>query len=425
MREKNFILKGQICHSLSSDTVETVPDGFVVCLDGISAGIYREIPEQYRDLLVTDFGDQLLVPGLVDLHIHAPQYGFRGSGMDLELLEWLDHVTFPEEAKYADEAYARDGYRIFAEEMKYGATTRACIFATIHSEATDFLMEVLEKTELKTMVGKVNMDRNSPDILREADAKQSVRDTIAWLERQKGRFRNVKPILTPRFIPSCTDELMRGLKEVQRQYQLPVQSHLSENLGEVEWVRELCPWAKSYGDAYEAFGMFGGGCSTIMAHCVYLLEEEMERMKANGVFIAHCPQSNMNLSSGIAPVRKFLDYGIKTGLGSDVGGGHTANIFRAMSDAIQASKLYWRLVDDTKKPVTVAEAFYLGTKGGGEFFGKVGSFEAGYEFDALVINDKKLRSPRQLTLAERLERVIYLADERHLTAKYTAGNQIF
>lgn len=421
----DFILKGQICHSLTPTSMELVENGYLVCADGKSAGVFPSIPEAFEGLPVRDCEDQIIIPGLTDLHIHAPQYGFRGTGMDLELLDWLNQVTFPEEAKYADLSYAGKGYEIFAEEMKRGATTRACIFATIHNEATDLLMELLEETGLKTMVGKVNMDRNSPDILIEESAAASVRNTEAWLDGLKDRFENVRPILTPRFIPSCTDELMAELAVLQKNYDLPVQSHLSENLSEVEWVKELCPWAKSYGDAYDRFGFFGGRYPAIMAHCVYLTDQEMAKMKANGVYIAHCPQSNINLSSGIAPVRSYLEQGIKTGLGSDVAGGHTPNIFRAMADAIQVSKLYWRLVDESKKPLTVEEAFYLGTKGGGEFFGKVGSFEAGYEFDALILNDEGMRSPREFSLMERLERMIYLADERNISGKYVAGRLLW
>lgn len=423
MNSNNFVLKGQICHSISSTSMEMVEDGYLVCQDGVSAGVYKNLPETFQHYPLVDYGNRLLIPGLVDLHIHAPQYDFRGLGMDLELLDWLNQVTFPAEAKYVDETHAETGYQIFADEMKRSATTRACIFATIHVDATEKLMEKLEATGLKTMVGKVNMDRNSPDILREKDAATSVSDTLCWLKHTKDRFKNVRPILTPRFIPSCTDELMTGLKEVQGQYDLPIQSHLSENLSEIEWVKELCPEAESYGDAYERFGMFND--KTVMAHCVYLTEQEMKRMQENGVFIAHCPQSNTNLSSGIAPVRQFLDMGIHTGLGSDVGGGHTANLFRAMADAIQVSKLYWRLVDNTKKPLTVAEAFYLGTKGGGAFFGQTGSFAAGDELDVLVLDDTTLPTPSQLTLSERLERLIYLADERHIMSKYVAGTQIF
>ena len=147
-------------------------------------------------------------------------------------------------------------------------------------------------------------------------------------------------------------------------------------------------------------------------------------MKENGVYVAHCPESNMNLSSGIAPVRAFLNEGIPVGLGSDVAGGTSEDIFAAMAHAIQASKLRWRLVDDTLKPLTAIEAFYLGTKGGGSFFGKVGSLEEGYEFDAVVLDDSRLESSRQMSVKDRLERMIYLADEREVKAKYVRGNKI-
>lgn len=147
-------------------------------------------------------------------------------------------------------------------------------------------------------------------------------------------------------------------------------------------------------------------------------------MKNNQVYVAHCPQSNMNLSSGIAPVRRFLSEGIPTGLGSDMAAGYSTSIFRAMADAIQCSKMRWRLVDDTQKPLTVEEAFYLGTKGGGAFFGKVGSFEEGYEFDALILDDSNIAHPQELTVRDRLERMIYLSDDRHITEKYVSGRKV-
>ena len=396
----------------------------MVCEDGRSAGVYKELPQIYAGFPLTDYGDRMIVPGLTDLHIHGPQYPFRGLGMDLELLDWLNTRTFPEEARYSDREYARNAYRIFAEDMKRGGTTRACIFGTLHREATVELMDLMEATGLKTMVGKVNMDRNCPDFLVEESAEASLRETRLWLEEIKGRYSNTQPILTPRFIPTCTDELMEKLKGLQKQYGLPVQSHLSENMGEIAWVKELCPWSECYGDVYDHFGLFGGDVKTIMAHCVWSGEEETERLRERGVYVAHCPQSNTNLSSGIAPVRRYLDQELKVGLGTDVAGGSSASVFRAMADAIQVSKLRWRLQDESLKPLTVTEAFYLGTKGGGSFFGKVGSFEVDYEFDALVLNDSGLRHPQPLNLQERLERFIYLADERHIEAKYVAGKKV-
>ena len=148
-------------------------------------------------------------------------------------------------------------------------------------------------------------------------------------------------------------------------------------------------------------------------------------MRKNGVYVAHCPASNMNLTSGIAPIRKYLDLGLNIGLGSDIAGGHSDSIFRAITDAIQVSKMYFRMVDETYKPLVFSEAFYLATKGGGSFFGKVGSFEEGYEFDAVVMDDSILVHPQNLNLTERMERVVYLGlDEKNITAKYVAGRKI-
>lgn len=425
MEKRNFVAKGNICYSAEDMSLRVVKRGYLVCQDGKSAGVYEELPADYQEYPVEDYGDQILIPGLVDLHVHAPQYAFRGLGMDLELLEWLNTNTFPEEAKYADLEYAKKAYGIFTEQMRVSATARACIFATVHNPATEILMDQLENTGLVTMVGKVNMDRNSPDYLAEEGAEQSAAATVNWLEHIAGRYERTKPILTPRFIPTCSDDLMRRLKEIQTTYQLPMQSHLSENPGEISWVQELCPESEFYGDAYDQFGLFGGDCKTIMAHCVYSDERERERMKERGVFVAHCPQSNTNLASGIAPVRKFLEEGISVGLGSDVAGGHTESIFRAMADAVQVSKLYWRLVDQKDSPLTMEEAFYLATRGGGAFFGKVGSFDTGYEFDMLVLDDSSLPHPQELDVKDRLERFVYLSDERHIAGKYVAGRKLW
>ena len=218
---------------------------------------------------------------------------------------------------------------------------------------------------------------------------------------------------------------MEGLKKIQAESHLPVHSHLSENPQEAAWVAELCPDAEFYGDAYDRSGLFGGAdCPTIMAHCVYSDEREIARMKEKGVFIAHCPESNMNLSSGIAPVRRYLEEGMHIGLGSDVAGGSSENLFRAMSFAVQASKMRWRLTDQTEAPLTAEEVFYMASKGGGAFFGKTGSFENGYDFDAVVLDDSRLRSPRPLDVRSRLERMIYLADDREIRATFVSGQAL-
>ena len=426
MNGQTFVLKGDLCYSVDRYTTAGVPDGWLVCVDGVWEGVFRALPERYAGLPLLDYTGKLVIPGLVDLHVHAPQYTFRGLGLDLELLDWLDQRAFPEEARYADVDYAAAAYRRFVEEMRRGPNTRACVFATRHVPATEELMDQLEASGLITMVGKVNMDRNAPEALRESSAADSLRDTAAWLEETRGKYRRTRPILTPRFIPSCTDELLSGLGELRRAWELPVQSHLSENRGEVEWVQQLCPWSSCYGDAYDHFGLFGGALGgTIMAHCVLSGEEEIARMKERDVTVAHCPQSNTNLASGIAPVRRYLEEGLSVGLGSDVAGGNHLSILRAMADAIQVSKLRWRLQDESLRPLTIPEAFWMGTLGVGAFFGKVGTFREGYEADAVVLDDSRLAGPREFSITERLERAIYLLEERDVAAKFVAGTRLF
>ena len=421
----NYVLKGNICYSRNKNELNVLEHGYLVCEDGKSAGVYETLPGQYQDYEVKDYGDRIIIPGMTDLHVHAPQYTFRGLNMDLELLEWLNTNTFPEEAKYQNLEYADQAYEIFVDDLKKSATTRACIFGTIHVNGTLCLMDKLEKSGLYTMVGKINMDRNAPEYLVEENARKSVEDTIRWIAESKKRFSHTQPILTPRFIPSCTDELMQKLGELQKETGLAVQSHLSENQGEIARVKELCPSSKFYGDAYDQFGLFGGDCRTIMAHCVSSSEEEIKRMKEKGVFIAHCPASNANLSSGVAPVRRYLEEGLNMGLGSDIAGGTSLSIFEAMGDAVKCSKLRWRMSDETLVPLTFEEVFYLGTMGGGAFFGKVGSFEKGYALDAVVLDDSNLRHPQKLTVKERLERMVYLSDDRNVVGKYVEGIRLF
>ncbi|WBW49615.1 amidohydrolase family protein [Peptoniphilus equinus] len=422
--KNSFIIKGDICYSEGPNHLVTHTDGYVVCVDGISKGIYTDVPHAYQDLEVMDCTGQVIMPGLVDLHVHAPQYHFRGLGMDLELLDWLNTYTFPHEARYSDEAYARADYTHFVEELAKSATTRAVIFATLHVPGTIILMDYLEQTGLITYVGKVNMDRNGIPELEEQDAETSAKATVDWLEAIAGKYENTLPIITPRFIPSCTDELMDKLSKIRRDYDLPVQSHLSENPSEVAWVKDLVPSSRCYGDAYAMFDLFGNDAKTVMAHCVWSDAEEQALIKDRGVFIAHCPDSNTNLASGIAPLRQFLSDGQKIGLGSDVAGGSCLNMFQHMVEAIQSSKLRWRLVDDTLSPIGVEEAIYLATLGGGEFFGQVGSFKDGYEFDAIVIDDEEFRTD-DLSLHQRVERIVYCADASHLTHKFVKGKQLF
>ena len=417
------LIKGNFIYSIDKDNIEIKENQYLLIKDGKAEEFYKELPSRLKSIEIEDYGDNIIIPGLIDLHIHAPQYAFRGMGMDMQLLDWLNTYAFKEECKYNNLEYAKRQYSKFVNDVKNSATTRLSIFATLHKEATIMLMDLLEQAGIKAYVGKVNMDRNSPEFLTE-DTLKSKEDTIEWLEETKDRYKHIKPILTPRFIPSCTNNLMEEITQINNIYNIPIQSHLSENTSEIEWVAQLHPDTNNYAEAYDKYNLFGKDNKTIMAHCVHCPDDELSLIKQNNVTVAHCPQSNANLTSGIAPIKKMLSMGIDVGLGSDIAAGSSLSIFRAMSDAVQVSKLRQAMTGEANQILTLSEVFYLGTKGGGKFFGNVGSFEKGYEFDAVVLNDESFGDNSDFTLKERLERIIYVSDDRNIVAKYVAGNKI-
>ena len=304
-------------------------------------------------------------------------------------------------------------------ELWKNGTTRSAVYSTTHKESTKLLMDMFMESGLGAYVGKVNMDRNTAEFLTE-DTGQSIEDTIEIIKEYNNKSDLVKPIITPRFAPTCTPKMLEGLGDLAIKYNIPVQSHLSENISELDWVKELFPNSKDYASVYDEFNLLGQ-TKTIMAHCVYNTDEEISMLAKAGVYAAHCPYSNYNLSSGIMPIRKFLDKGVPIGLGSDISGGHSLSIPNVIVGTIQASKIIWLDSNKELSSLKFTEAFYLATKGGGSFFGKVGSFEEGYEFDALVIDDSPLSDINDLTLEERVEKFIYIGDDRNIIERYVKG----
>lgn len=415
------VIKANLIYTESLDSFTVKENAYVGIEAGKVAFVESKLPEGYSDSEVESFGEGFLIPGFVDLHFHAPQYGNYGLGFDEQLIPWLNKYTFPEEAKFSDLDYADQVFKQVVAALVRQGTTRVVLLSSLHREATERLMALVSESGIGAYVGKVNMDRNAPDSLREETAF-SLEETEKWLMHTKDLYPQVKPILTPRFVPTCTDALMTGLGELALKFNVPVQSHLSENLSECEWVKTLCPGHDSYAAVYEHFGLLK--TKSVMAHCVHGDELELACLKRNGTFAAHCPNANNNLSSGIMPVRRYLDAGIALGLGTDVGAGHQVSIKSVMASAIQASKLAWCYLEDHPKPLCLEEAFYLGTKGGGSFFGKVGSFEVGYEFDALYIDDQALRITEGRSLVERLHRFIYVGDDRQIARRFVSGKEL-
>ena len=416
------IYKAHILYTKEQSRFEVLENGYVaVDADGRVSGVATDLASlDSLDAEVTDFGDCLLIPAMNDLHVHAPQYRNQGIAMDLELLPWLQNYTFPEEMKYASLDYAGRMYRRFVRDLWRFGTMRACVFATIHTEGTRLLMRLFQEAGMGALVGKVAMNRNCPEGLSES-VEDMLQGNEALIEEFNKPDALVRPIITPRFIPSCTPEMLRACGRLAAKYLLPVQSHLSENKDEIAWVKTLEPDSTCYGDAYDRYGLFGQ-TPTVMAHCVWTDGEELELMKRRGVMVAHCPTSNFNVASGMAPVRRFLNEGLPVGLGSDISGGHDLNIFRMIVYAIQVSKIHYQQNHDWPF-LTLSEAFWMATKSAGRFFGRVGSFEPGYEFDALVIDDRDLNHDNY-TLLERLERYIYRGDDRQIMHRFCRGKEI-
>ena len=230
--------------------------------------IHRPVFYGCDEQMVTDFGDCLLIPAMNDMHVHAPQYRNQGIAMDL----WLQNYTFPEEKKYVDVSYAERMYRRFIRDLWRFGTMWACVFATIHTESTRLLMHLFQEAGMGAMVGKVAMNRNCPLDLAETLDKM-IQGNEALIAEFNQPNALVRPIITPRFVPSCTPDMLQACGDLAAKYQMPVQSHLSENLSEIALVHSLEKESTSYGDAYNRYGLFGQ-TPTIMAHCVWTAGEE-------------------------------------------------------------------------------------------------------------------------------------------------------
>lgn len=415
------LLKGNIIHAPTLGKLETIENGALMLEDdGTIREVLHRVPAQF-DGEIFDYTGKLIMQSFADMHLHAPQYPNVGMGMDLPLLDWLQTYTFPTEARFADLAYARRVYHRLAHDLIANGTTRVVMFSSMHTDATLVLMEELENAGVTGYVGKVNMDRNGGENLEETTA-ESMRETLRWLEGC-ARFRYIKPILTPRFTPSCTDELMGWLGRLAEEKGLYVQSHLSENRDEIAWVRELHPDCAQYWESYDKFGMWKD--HTIMAHCVHSDARERRAIQQAGVIVAHCPDSNINLCSGIAPVREMLDEGLWVTLGTDIAAGSALSGSQMVTMSIRASKI--RSFTEPSRPafLTVSEAYYLGTTSGHRYFGAGDGFAAGDKLHAIVADDSALpETPAPLTLSERLERTLYHMNSGNIHAVWSEGRKV-
>ena len=415
------ILKGDLVSALALGALNTVEQGCLILDDeGRILGTEKAIP-QGADAELIDCGHALIMPSFVDMHLHAPQYPMLGMGMDLPLIDWLNTYTFETEARFSDLDFARRTYKRLASDLITNGTTRVCMFSSLHTDATLILMEELERAGVTGYVGKVNMDRNGGAHLQET-TEESKRETLRWLD-ECARFQYVKPILTPRFTPSCTDELMAWLGSLANERGLYVQSHLSENRSEIAWVKELHPDCAQYWETYAKYGLWKD--HTVMAHCVHSDARECAAMREHGIVVAHCAGSNINLCSGVSPVREMLQQGIWVTLGSDIAGGALLPMYKVVTMSIRASKIKRIETDWSEDFLTVPEAYYLGSTSGHRYFGAQGGFAAGDKLHAIVVDDSDFIEPtRPLSVRERFERAIYMMHRHNIVSVWSEGRRV-
>ena len=414
------IIRGNIVEAKTFGDPKITENGYLITQDGVIQGVFSALPERYAACPQADYSGMLILQGFSDMHLHAPQYPMLGMGMDLPLMDWLKTYTFKTEARFSDQDFARDVYRSLALKLVENGTTRVCNYSSTHTDATLILVEELERAGVGGYAGKVNMDRASGEC--QETTQESKRETLRWLDAC-GRFSMVKPILTPRFTPSCTDELMRWLGETAKARGLSVQSHLSESRTEIELVKKLHPDCEQYWQTYDKYGLWKE--KTIMAHCVHSDDREQQAMIDHNVLCVHCPDSNINICSGFAPVRQMARRGVWLALGSDIAGGAQLPMLQVITGCLRMSKARAIATEGADAFLSVGEAYYLATSAGARYFGDNDGFAPGNPLHAVVLNDASLPpSARALSVKERFERAVYLADDRNIAAVYGGGRKL-
>ncbi|XP_046650539.1 guanine deaminase-like [Daphnia pulicaria] len=428
---------GLVIHCKSIDDLRFLPNTALVVDHGKIVFIEEnadvdKIQQQHQisaENVIVLKENEFLMPGMIDTHIHAPQYVNAGFGLDLPLLGWLNKYTFPTESRFSDLNFADEVYtRVVANTLSNGTTT-AMYFATIHKESALLLGDIAHQIGQRAFVGKVSMDQNSPDyyIEEKSSAIKEIEDFIVTLQSKK--YPNVQPVITPRFAITCSMDLMKNLSQLASKYDVNIQTHVSENPAECEVAVSLHEGCRDYVDIYAQANLLTA--KTILAHGIYLSDKELEVLHKYRTSISHCPNSNCSIRSGMCDVRRLMTQGLHVGLGTDVSGGFSPSILDAMRFAITVSNLLSLSKSEDYKPLNYKDVFFMSTLGGAQALGigdKIGNFEVGKDFDALVINLAQTDGNLELWLNEsienRLSKWIHLGDDRSISRVYVHGVEV-
>ena len=444
------VIKASFFHSPEYGGIEFLKQALVfVSSDGIISKVIRQDDENYLELLdrhskdnhFFDFKDKILLPGFIDLHIHAPQWPQAGLALDDELSYWLNNFTFPLESKYQDLDYAREVYSDLVKTLLANGTTSAMYFGTIHNEATLELAKICASYGQRGFVGKVVMDDKTmnPDFYRDNSTKEAIENTEKFIidvqTLAKDVFQGVYPVITPRFVPSCTDNALLELGKLAKKYNCYIQSHCSESDWEHNFVIDR--FGKRDSEVLDQFGLLTD--KSIMAHGNFIDSDDADIFKKKKSSICHCPISNSYFANAVFPVNQLKKQGLNICLGTDISGGFSPSLYDNIKHSVMASRMLNDGVDNklsadnrgtNNARVSVFEAFYLATTGGGEALKlPLGIFKEGYicDFQVIDINSPNNKLPNFLDNEEDkhlLQKILYLSTSENIREVWVQGKQI-
>jgi guanine deaminase len=386
----------------------------------VALGSYTEVAITYANAKQVDYSNRLIVPGLIDSHLHYPQTEMIAKYGE-QLLSWLENFTFPTENKFASYAYCEQIAKHFIELLISNGTTTAFAFSTVHKHATSALFTEASKFNMAMVTGKVCMDRHCPDILQDtADSAQ--RDSEELIKKWHGNGRNLYA-LTPRFAPTSSEKQLAMLGELAQQYpEVFIQTHLSENHHEIEWVKKLFPAQKSYLDVYDHFNMVRP--RALFGHCLHLQQEDWLRLAEAESTAVFCPTSNLFLGSGLFDLQQAQECGVSVALATDVGAGTSFNMLSTFGEAYKVGQLQG-------KPLSALEGLYMMTQGPAHNYGlsdQIGNLNPGTYADFIVLNPQfnalsQLRTHADEGAEDVLFALSFIGDDRAVEATYIAGAQ--
>lgn len=451
MKEYSHIFQGTAFTSKSPTEIQVQKD-YLFCIN--SNGMIEQVvsPEDadYQALLDA-YQDQenfhrlaegqYFLPGFIDLHVHAPQWAQAGTALDIPLYDWLNTYTFPLESKFSDLDFAQKVYQDVVSTLLANGTTTALYFATVHKEASLLLAEICARQGQRGLVGKVVMDHpdNNPAYYRDKNTQTALADTeefiIAVQELAKTTKQGVYPVVTPRFIPSCTDEGLQGLGALAAKYDAYVQSHCSESDWAHGYVQER--FSKNDAFALHDFGLLRE--KSVMAHCNFINDDDAELFARTGTAVCHCPISNSYFANSVIPIAHLHAKEVEIGLGSDISGGFSPSLFDNVRQAVISS----RMLEDGVNPslpakergvpnsrITINEAFYLATAGGGECLSlPIGRLEAGFVWDAQIIDTTVATARLPIYQANEdlhdiFQKIMYLARPENIREVWVQGEKV-